>query len=91
VASYKRQCRKCRQWIQLRQMPGGQWVAFEGYDTVHRCSSTRQKGRLPIEATGTDDATTPVSADTNSTSRHSFAKWFWIVVVVLVLVYLASR
>lgn len=35
--SYRRRCKYCGRWIQLRQMPHGQWVAFEGYDTVHDC------------------------------------------------------
>jgi hypothetical protein len=36
--SYYRDCRKCGRRIQLREMPGRQWVAFEGYDTIHNCS-----------------------------------------------------
>ena len=35
--SYKRRCQNCKLWIQLRKMPGGQWVAFEGWDTIHDC------------------------------------------------------
>jgi hypothetical protein len=35
--SYYRECKFCGRRIQMRQMPGGQWVAFEGYDTVHDC------------------------------------------------------
>jgi hypothetical protein len=51
-SSYKRQCKKCRRWIQLRQMPAGQWVAFEGYDTIHKCGEkpqggSRKAGRSP--------------------------------------------
>lgn len=36
--SYNRRCKYCGQWIQMRNMPQGQWVAFDGYDTVHKCS-----------------------------------------------------
>jgi hypothetical protein len=36
--SYYRPCRKCGRRIHLRQMPAGQWVAFEGYDTPHKCN-----------------------------------------------------
>ncbi len=35
--NYKRRCKHCGKWIQLRLMPHGQWVAFEGYDTPHEC------------------------------------------------------
>ena len=37
TSSYSRKCKHCGRTIQLRKMPGGQWVAFEGYDTVHDC------------------------------------------------------
>jgi hypothetical protein len=37
-SSYYRNCKTCGRRIQLRQMPAGQWVAYEGYDTVHDCS-----------------------------------------------------
>jgi hypothetical protein len=36
--SYRRRCKYCGEWIQLRQMPHGQWVPFDDYDTVHKCS-----------------------------------------------------
>jgi hypothetical protein len=36
MASYNRRCRDCGRWINLRQMPQGQWVAFEG-DQQHKC------------------------------------------------------
>lgn len=39
MTSYHRECKHCGRLIQLRLMPGGQWVAFEGYDTVHDCST----------------------------------------------------
>lgn len=40
--SYSRKCRYCGVRIHLRKMPAGQWVAFEGFDTVHRCSFERK-------------------------------------------------
>ena len=43
MASYKRRCKFCGKWIQLRQMPGGQWVAFEGYDEIHNCSKVKNE------------------------------------------------
>lgn len=36
MANYSRKCRTCGRWINLRQMPHGQWVAFEG-DEPHKC------------------------------------------------------
>jgi hypothetical protein len=36
TSSYGRRCRYCNRWISLRQMPHGQWVAFEG-DAPHDC------------------------------------------------------
>ncbi len=39
MKSYHRRCRNCGRLIQLRRMPGGQWVAFEGYDQVHDCDA----------------------------------------------------
>lgn len=38
--SYHRHCKYCGRWIQLRKMPHGQWVAFEGYDQVHDCQKS---------------------------------------------------
>lgn len=34
--SYSRKCRNCGRWINLRQMPHGRYVAFEG-DQPHNC------------------------------------------------------
>jgi hypothetical protein len=37
-SSYYRNCKTCGRRIQLRKMPGGQWVAFEGFETLHDCT-----------------------------------------------------
>lgn len=37
--SYSRKCKSCGRRIQLRKMPAGQWVAFEGHDDVHDCKA----------------------------------------------------
>lgn len=37
--AYRRPCRSCGKPINLRRMPGGQWVPFEGYDTPHKCDT----------------------------------------------------
>lgn len=36
-SSYSKICIHCKRRINLRKMPNGKWVAFEGYDTVHDC------------------------------------------------------
>ena len=44
-------CRFCGKLINFRQMEAGQWVPFEGYDTVHECGkvqATRTKKSPPI-------------------------------------------
>ncbi len=33
--------------IQLREMPQGQWVAFEGFETVHDCGKEAPRGKRP--------------------------------------------
>ena len=47
--SYKRRCNVpgCGKWIQMRQMPAGQWVAFEGWDTVHEHAAPGSRPSLP--------------------------------------------
>lgn len=39
MTSYYRKCKHCGRRIQMRQMPEGQWVAWEGYDTIHDCNN----------------------------------------------------
>lgn len=55
MKSYFRKCKHCGRRIQMRQMPAGQWVAFEGYDTPHDCNSPPppSTGR-PIQEERTD-------------------------------------
>ena len=51
MAAYHRKCSKCGRLIQMRQMPQGQWVAFEGYDTPHDCHKTPTKSAIrPTQA-----------------------------------------
>ena len=41
--AFYRSCKKCGETISFRQMPAGQWVAFEpGTDTPHKCKSRRK-------------------------------------------------
>lgn len=35
MASYTKKC-QCGKLINIRKMPNGRWVAFEGYDTLHK-------------------------------------------------------
>ena len=41
--SYNRKCKFCGRQIQMRRMPHGQWVPFEGYDKVHDCKEPPQR------------------------------------------------
>ena len=40
ATSYHRNCVNCGRRIQMRRMPAGQWLPFEGYDVVHVCGSS---------------------------------------------------
>lgn len=42
-SSYYRSCKYCGRRIQLRKMPAGNWLAFEGYDHVHDCRNAPVK------------------------------------------------
>lgn len=58
-SSYYKDCRTCGRRIQMRRMPAGQWVAFEGYDNVHRCNSrppNPSSGRVSGAATDRNSA-----------------------------------
>lgn len=35
--SYFTACKWCGERIHMRQMPHGQWVAFDGHESVHKC------------------------------------------------------
>lgn len=39
ATSYHRNCVKCGRRIQMRRMPAGHWLPFEGYDMVHVCGA----------------------------------------------------
>src|SRR5438034_1387763 len=56
MANYSRKCRDCERWINLRLMPHGRYVAFEG-DEPHKCSKepARKAGR-----TGRPEPSVPV-------------------------------
>jgi hypothetical protein len=59
MSNYSRKCRDCGRWINLREMPHGKWVAFEG-DQSHKCDkppaskatpSAKPKGSHPKHQT----------------------------------------
>jgi hypothetical protein len=53
VDSYFQQCKSCGQAIQMRQMPAGQWVAFDDVERVHDCRNQSAYNDLYVEATRT--------------------------------------
>lgn len=44
--SYFRRCKKCGARIHMREMPHGQWVAFDGRDSVHSCGQPSEYDTL---------------------------------------------
>jgi hypothetical protein len=53
ASAYRRRCRQCQRWISLRQMPAGQWVAFED-EEPHDCKRVptkvvRRKPKPPLQ------------------------------------------
>src|SRR6266849_4032111 len=51
-SSYFRVCRSCEARIQMREMPNGNWLAFEGR-SQHRCTGWR---RPPSNSPGSSDS-----------------------------------
>ena len=47
TGSYFRDCKWCGQRIHMRQMPHGQWVAFDGDESVHECGQSSQYDNAP--------------------------------------------
>lgn len=61
-SSYSRPCKFCGTKIQLRKMPGNQWVPFEGYDVVHNCNrTTARRIESPVTSEKKSDLSSPVS------------------------------
>lgn len=50
MKSYYRNCRNCGRRIQLRQMPAGHYVAYEGYDTIHDCNKIPERRKNDSQA-----------------------------------------
>lgn len=42
--SYYRQCQFCDRRIQMRLMPNGRWLPFDGFEIRHDCRSNRPSG-----------------------------------------------
>ncbi|MBA3530494.1 MAG: hypothetical protein H0T73_01045 [Ardenticatenales bacterium] len=51
--SYFRQCKHCGQAIHMRQMPAGQWVAFDDAERVHDCQNLSAYNDMYLESTRT--------------------------------------
>jgi hypothetical protein len=68
ASSYSRRCRYCDRWISMRQMPAGQWVAFEN-NSPHDCETPpiKVKQRSPKPT-----APSPSSADTRNIAFDEF-------------------
>lgn len=69
--SYSRNCRWCGRRIQLRKMPHGQWVAYEGYDIQHKCETVpgrRSAGRTSEPGTRHDPGFIDFDLPGNATS-----------------------
>jgi hypothetical protein len=64
ASSYSRRCRYCRRLISMRQMPAGQWVAFENNEP-HDCDAppaqtkVRKAPKPPPSAVGGGSAEFP--------------------------------
>lgn len=101
--SYNRKCRSCGKPIQMRQMPHGQWVAFEGYDTPHKCSkeehseTTNLANHSKSNSNYSSYNTPPIYSSSKSNSGSadkSSHKSFWdilpviiIIIVVVIIIY----
>jgi hypothetical protein len=93
MANYRRRCRRCRKWIQLRQMPAGQWVAFDGYDTVHECRPDTVKSHSSAMPPSRErqpapfGSATPPSAPSTYQQPHQggIPAIVWILVAIIIL------
>ncbi|MBM3273399.1 hypothetical protein FJY94_09245 [Candidatus Kaiserbacteria bacterium] len=70
--SYFTTCKWCGERIHMREMPYGQWVAFGGSDTVHKCPESSEYGPEPSTSSrpygsrGRSTHTAPVSTPSSS-------------------------
>lgn len=68
--AYLRRCRYCNDLISMRQMPRGQWVAFDaGFDgSVHACGRPRSSGVLRDSIRTTGVARVPSASRASSST-----------------------
>lgn len=99
--SYFRRCKYCGQRIHLRHMPEGQWVAFDGPDTVHKCPQQSQYEDLQFPRhrgyrRGVGYSSTPSAPDNSSTTPTGGSQlqeprpvytsfWFWVALAFFAL------
>ncbi len=68
----------------MRQMPAGQWVAFEGYDKVHRCTrAPRSSPEHPVASPGVRGPGVP---QTEPAATGCLAQLFSIVSVLTIAI-----
>ncbi len=86
--SYIKNCNQCGERISMREMPGGQWVAFDvNTDQPHHHRKTKSR-RKADEVKQMPSYKKNLSAQNNSSS--DFSSYFLIFIVLVVLYALFS-
>lgn len=90
--SYSKRCVYCGKWIQMREMPHGQWVPFEDYDTVHNCD----KQFAEFQTEGSSLRKRPYPKQTyyrrdQKNSEESGCSWILWVGLIIFIVFILSR
>jgi hypothetical protein len=73
----------------MRQMPQGQWVAFEGYDNVHECSKEYSENHLNSSSktygvrTGYNSRLSHSSNAPENSSGWSILIWIFVIAALL--------
>src|SRR5882672_2308099 len=67
-SSYFTTCSGCGERIHLREMPYGQWVAFDGPNSTHKCGQRSQYDPWPSSSKGTGGNGYPATTRASSTS-----------------------
>src|SRR5258706_5360832 len=80
-SSYFTTCHGCGERIHLREMPYGQWVAFDGSDSTHKCGQKSQYDAWPSSSKGAGEksypSTTRESSSSADASQSSNARHFY--------------
>jgi hypothetical protein len=80
ASAYRRRCKHCNRWISLRQMPAGQWVAFEN-EAAHVCAKPNRRSApttkkpvdygIPQKDAGFENFEMPKSIDAGSSTGNN--------------------